>query len=101
MTERTISTRTYAIVCGLLILLTFLTVGVSFLELPSGWHLALGMAIAICKATLVVLFFMHLLISPRTTWLVVSISGFWLGLLLVLTLTDYCTRNLVPFMPGH
>jgi hypothetical protein len=44
---------------------------------------------------------MHLLLSDRVTWLVVAIAGFWLGILLVLTLTDYFSRGLVPYMPGH
>jgi cytochrome c oxidase subunit 4 len=101
MAERTIAPRTYTIVCVLLVLLTFLTVGVSFVELPGGMHIALGLTIALCKASLVVLFFMHLLVSPRLTWLVAAVAAFWLLLLLVLTLTDYFSRNLIPFMPGH
>ncbi len=101
MAERSISSPTYVIVCGILILLTILTVGVSFIDLPGAWHLVLGMTIALCKGALVVLFFMHLMVSPRLTWLVASVTGFWLCILLVLTLTDYFRRNLVPFMPGH
>src|ERR1051326_9507493 len=101
VSERTIAPRTYVIVCGLLILLTLATVAISFIDLPGGWHVALGLTIAVCKGTLVVLFFMHLLLSSRLTWLVASVACFWIGLLFVLTLTDYFTRNLVPFMPGH
>ncbi len=48
-----------------------------------------------------VLFFMHVIVSPRLTWIVVIVSIFWLGTLLVLTLTDYMSRGSVPFMPGH
>ncbi len=44
---------------------------------------------------------MHALLSPRLTWAVIVVSCFWLGILLVLTLTDYFTRGMVPFMPGH
>ena len=46
----------------------------------------IGLAIATCKALLVALFFMHLLTSPRLTWLTVAAGLFWLGILLVLTL---------------
>ncbi|TMQ35631.1 MAG: hypothetical protein E6K70_01165 [Planctomycetota bacterium] len=60
-----------------------------------------GLIIGLCKASLVVLFFMHALVSSRLTWIVIAVSGFWLGLLLVLTLCDYLTRGMVPFMPGH
>ena len=101
MAERTISTRTYTIGCVLLILLTGLTVGVSFFPLAGAWHLGLGLGIAACKAALVVLFFMHVLISPRLTWIVISIACFWVLILFGLTLTDYLSRGLVPYTPGH
>ena len=52
--------------------------------------IALGIAIA--KATLVILFFMHVIHSTRLTWVVVASSFLWLGVLFVLTFTDYLTR---------
>jgi cytochrome c oxidase subunit 4 len=101
MAERAIAPRTYVIVCLILVLLTVLTVGVSLVPLSNAWHTAIGLVIAVCKASLVLLFFMHVLVSPRLTWVVIAVSLFWLGLLFVLTLNDYFTRNSVPFMPGH
>ncbi len=101
MAERTIAARTYVLVCAVLILLTILTVGISFAPLEGIWHIIAGVGIATCKATLVVLFFMHVLISPRLTWIVIIVSVFWLATLLSLTLSDYFTRGLVPFTPGH
>jgi cytochrome c oxidase subunit 4 len=101
MPAHTITARTYLVVCILLVLLTFLTVGISFFDLPGGWHLACGMMIGLCKASLVVLFFMHALTSNRLTWLVISVAVFWVGILFVLTLVDYLSRGMVPFMPGH
>jgi cytochrome c oxidase subunit IV len=101
MPERTISIATYVVVWALLVLLTVLTVTVSFFPVGGTWHLVIGLLIGTCKATLVVLFFMHAILSPRLTWSVIVVSCFWLGLLLVLTLTDYFTRDMVPFMPGH
>jgi cytochrome c oxidase subunit 4 len=99
--ERTIPAGTYVVVCAVLVLLTALTVAVSFLRLPGGWHVIAGLAVAACKASLVVLFFMHLLVSPRLTWAVVAVVCFWVVILFVLTLGDYFTRGMVPFMPGH
>lgn len=96
-----ISTRTYIIVCVLLVLMTILTVGISFAHVPPLWHLVIGLIIALCKASLVVLFFMHALMSPRLTWIIIAVVAFWLGILLVLTLTDYVTRGVIPSMPGH
>ena len=101
MAERTISVRTYVIVCVLLVLLTVLTTAVSFAHLPPLWHLVAGMVIAACKASLVVLFFMHALISPRLTWVVILVACFWVGILFVLTLSDYFSRGMLPFTPGH
>ena len=55
---------------------------------------AIGQAlvIAVVKATLVILFFMHVWHSTRLTWVVVGGGLFWLGILLALTLSDYLTR---------
>jgi cytochrome c oxidase subunit 4 len=96
MSERIIPPRTYSAVFAALIALTLITVGVSFLDLGS-WHTAVGLAFGAAKATLVVLFFMHLLYSPRLTWVVAGAGLFWLGILLVLTLTDYLTRNVLSY----
>jgi caa(3)-type oxidase subunit IV len=101
MAERTIAPSTYWIVCAVLILLTVLTVAVSFAHLEGWWHIVAGLLIAGCKASLVVLFFMHALISPRLTWIVIVVACFWVGLLFVLMLTDYFTRDMIPFTPGH
>jgi cytochrome c oxidase subunit 4 len=101
MAEQVISSRTYVLVCAALILLTILTVGFSFAHVSGIWHIAVGLLIALVKASLVILFFMHALISPRLTWIVIAVAVFWLGILLVLTLTDYVSRGMVPFMPGH
>lgn len=52
--------RGYIAVFGALLALTLVTVGVSYLPLPIAPTVALGLTIAAVKATLVVLFFMHL-----------------------------------------
>jgi cytochrome c oxidase subunit 4 len=101
MPEQTIHTRTYVWVCVALILLTVVTVGFSFARVPPPLHLGFGLSIAVIKASLVLLFFMHLLFSRRLTWAVVAVAVFWLGVLLVLTYSDYFTREWIPFMFGH
>ena len=60
-----------------------------------------GLVIAAVKASLVVLFFMHAIHSPRVTWCVIVVSIVFLVILFSLTLADVMTRSLVPFMPGH
>ena len=52
--------RNYLAVFGALLVLTVTTVGVSYLHLPTAPAVTLGLVIAAAKATLVVLFFMHL-----------------------------------------
>ncbi len=91
MAEHVMPRRTYLLIFGALLLLTALTVAASQLELGS-WHLAVGLTIAMAKALLVVLFFMHVLHSGRLIWLVIGAALFWLGIMLALTLTDYSTR---------
>jgi cytochrome c oxidase subunit 4 len=92
MSEHVEAPRTYYTVFACLIVLTLVTVGASFLELGR-WHTPLGLTIAASKATLVALFFMHLRSSARLTWVVIGGSLVWLGVLIILTLADYLTRD--------
>jgi cytochrome c oxidase subunit 4 len=55
-------------------------------------NLPLALTIATVKASLVILFFMHVKYSSRLTWAVVLGSIFWFGILIVLTMSDYLTR---------
>ena len=52
--------------------------------------------IACTKATLVILFFMHVRWSTRLTWVVAASGFFWLLILFGLTMQDYLTRGWVP-----
>src|SRR6267378_1889553 len=97
---RPVSPAAYLIVLAVLLLLTALTVGISFIELPGSWHLGLGATIAVCKASLVVLIFMHALHSQPATRAVIVVTVFWLvGVLLALTLSEYATRVRVSVLP--
>ncbi len=84
--------RTYYLIFAALMALTTVTVAVAFFDLGPLNSLA-AMAIAIVKATLVVLFFMHVKYSTRLTKAVVTGSVFWLLILLALTVADYATRG--------
>jgi cytochrome c oxidase subunit 4 len=87
------SLRTYYAVFGSLIVLTFLTAGAAIAPFPGWLHTPVALAIAAAKATLVLLFFMHLWHSPRLTWLVAFGSILWLAIMLALTFADYLTRT--------
>jgi cytochrome c oxidase subunit 4 len=51
--------------------------------------------IACTKASLVILFFMHVRWSSRLTWVVAASGFFWLLIMFVLTMQDYLTRGWV------
>ena len=83
--------RVYYTIFAVLLLCTYLTVQIAFLDLGPLNTIA-ALVIAVFKATLVVLFFMHVKYSTRLTLAVVLGSVFWLGILLALTMGDYLTR---------
>lgn len=61
------------------------------------WNFVAAAAIAVCKALLVILFFMEVWYSPRLIWLSATAGFFWLGVMIYLTLADYLNRTAVPF----
>src|SRR3954453_21475824 len=102
MSSKNLSPARYLLVLIVVIVLTSLTVGISFISLSPTWHLVLGLLIGICKASLVGLFFMHLIDSRPTIWSVVWVSLFWVTIVLfALTFSDYVTRSWIPYVPGH
>ena len=91
-----VPTRIYYAIFGLLILCTYLTVQAAYLDLGV-FNTVVALGIAAFKATIVVLYFMHVRYSPRLTWLVVIGGLFWLGILLAFTMSDYLTRGWLTF----
>jgi cytochrome c oxidase subunit 4 len=73
-------------------------VGVTFLELGR-WTVVVGLAIAGIKATLVVLFFMHVRESSTLTKFMCAAGLVWLIILMTLTFSDYISRTWLP-TPG-
>ena len=96
-----VSPMIYLAILGALLVATGLTVWASFIDLGERhiapglsifWNPVVALAIACSKATLVVLFFMHVKYSTKLTKLTVM-SGFFLFLALIgMTLTDYFSR---------
>ena len=83
---------TYYAIFGALMVLTAITVAVAFVNLGS-WNFPVALGVAITKATLVVLFFMHVKYSSRMTKMVVGMAFFFLACLFGLTMTDYLSRG--------
>ncbi len=95
--------RLYASVFAGLLALTALTVGISFFDLGGGrLHLMNAFAaisIAVAKALLVVLYFMHVRYGSRLTWVFVGAGVFWMLILITLTMSDILTRQWLPVPP--
>ena len=60
------------------------------------FNVIIALAIAITKALLVALFFMHIKGSSRILHLGAAVGVIWLIIMLSLTLSDYLTRGWVP-----
>jgi cytochrome c oxidase subunit IV len=91
MAEHIVPRRVYYTIYGILMLCTYLTAQIAFIDLGA-LNTVAALAIAVFKASLVILFFMHVKYGARLTWAVVVGSLFWLGILIVLTEGDYLTR---------
>jgi cytochrome c oxidase subunit 4 len=87
--------KTYLAVFGILILMTTTTAAVSFVDMGP-WNTVVALAIAFFKASLVVLFFMHIKYSRPLMRVVIAGGLFWLAILLVLTLSDFMSRGWLP-----
>ncbi len=92
MSEHIVSVRVYVAIFLALMVGTTLTVVAAFHDFPWRFNTVIALTIASVKATLVVLYFMHVRYSPRLVWVIVGSALFWLGILFALTFSDYFTR---------
>ena len=86
--------RAFAVALGIgLLVLTAVTVKAAFIDLGP-WNPVVALLIATIKATLVVLYFMHVKGASEKLTAAVVVSGFFfLGILLALSMADYLTRS--------
>jgi cytochrome c oxidase subunit IV len=102
MSEHVVSPKIYISVFLALMVFTVLTVVAAYFDLGRA-NVFIALTIAVIKATLVVLFFMHVRWSSKLTWVFVGAGLFWLFIMVALTLSDYMTRPswnpITP--PGH
>jgi cytochrome c oxidase subunit 4 len=92
MAQHIVPRLLYYRIFATLLVLTAITVGVAFVDLGP-FNTFLALAIALSKAVLVVLFFMHVRYSSRLVVVYVVAGLFWLVLLLGLSLADFLTRG--------
>jgi cytochrome c oxidase subunit 4 len=95
MSEHIVPTRVYYLIFLILMICTGITVAVAYLDLGP-LNTIVALAIAVFKAVLVVLFFMHVKYSSRLTWAVIAGGVFWLLILLTI-MGDYLTRAWQPY----
>jgi cytochrome c oxidase subunit IV len=96
MSEHIVSLKVYVTIFLALMVGTALTVWAGVQDFPGPLNVIIALTIAVIKATLVVLYFMHVRYSPRLVWLIFGSALFWLGILFALTLSDYWTRAWLP-----
>jgi cytochrome c oxidase subunit 4 len=98
MSEHVSPKSVYYSIFGALMVLTAVTVFAAYVNLGN-FNAPVALAIATFKATLVVLFFMHVKYSSRLTKLIVLTSLFFLVILMGETMMDYATRGLQGLLP--
>lgn len=98
MATDVVPVRNYFMVFGALLILTAVTTGVAFVDLGP-WNTVVALAIACCKATLVVLIFMHLRWSTGLVRMVLPAVLLWMAILIGVTLLDFASRGWTP-VPG-
>jgi cytochrome c oxidase subunit IV len=94
MIQPTISVRTNIAIFAALLVLLLATVGAAYLDLGS-MNTVVALAIAMCKAVLIMLYFMHLRFSNRLVWIFAGAAFLWLGILIAISMSDYLTRGLL------
>lgn len=88
--------RLYVVIFCILMVLTALTVFAAYYDLAHIWgplNALVALSIAVLKATLVVLYFMHVRYSSRLTQVIVVAGIFWFVIMVAFMMTDYLTRT--------
>ncbi len=90
--QHVVPVKVYVAVFVTLLVMTAATTAISGIDLGP-WNTVVALGIAVFKASLVVLFFMHARYSPRLTHMVILAGLFWLVLLLLITFSDFARRG--------
>jgi cytochrome c oxidase subunit 4 len=96
MSEHIVQPRIYIAIFLSLMVGTALTVIAAFYDFPGPLNAVVALTIAVVKATLVILFFMHVRYSGRLVWLVIVAALLWLAIMFAITFSDYWTRTWLP-----
>jgi cytochrome c oxidase subunit 4 len=91
MSEHIVPAKTYVLVFLALLVGTALTTAAAFVDMGP-FNGIIALTIAMVKAVLVILFFMHIKYSSRMTKVTIISAVFFLVILLALSMTDYISR---------
>ena len=100
MSEHIVPVKIYVTIFLSLLLGTALTVMAAFIDFPWQLNTIVAMTIATAKATLVVLYFMHVRYSSRLIWVIFAAALFWMAILFAFTLGDFYTRGWLSTQTG-
>lgn len=98
-THHVIPVGVYYKVFSALFVLFILTWAAAYVDLSQYWeplNVIVAMTIAVMKALLIILYFMHVRFSSRLTQLFAMSAFIWLTLLFAFTFGDYFSRPMVP-----
>ena len=98
MSEHIVPIKVYISIFAALMVGTAVTVWAGLQDFPGALNVIVALTIAVIKATLVILYFMHVRYSSHLIWVVFASALFWLALLFALTLSDYWTRGWLPVL---
>jgi cytochrome c oxidase subunit 4 len=90
--DQKIGSRVYLWTFAALVGLLALTWGFAYINLGA-WNAPIALSVAVAKAFLIALFFMHLRGSRSLLYLAASSGVVWLIILLGFALSDYVTRT--------
>ncbi len=89
--------RVYVMVFAALAVLTIVTVAISYLHLPTAYAIGIAMVVATVKASLVALYFMHLISEEKVIlWLLVLCAAFVAALMFLPVSTE---TGIAPLWP--
>ncbi len=93
MSEHIVPVKIYGAIFLALMVGTALTIWAGLRDFPGQLNVIIALTIACIKATLVILYFMHVRYSAKLIWVIFASALFWLAILFALTFSDYWTRG--------
>ncbi len=99
MSEHVVPFKIYAVIFATLLLLTLVTVDVATYNFGM-MNIYIALAVATTKATLVILYFMHVRYAPALVAVFAAAGFVWLVLLIGFTLSDFITRGWIAGFSG-